>query len=134
MFGAGAVLDATKAQSKSDTFAVALVWIKVGPTDQQFSAASNAREMSDPRVKHFYDSQRSIGQQYSEVLWPGEEELAWDIYFVYEKGVTWTDAPPQPTKWVTQLGWLFYSDSAHFRQDEKLSIAIRENLESVLHQ
>ena len=35
---------------------------------------------------------------------PDNRNLAWDVYLLYDKDVTWGDEPPEPSFWMHQLG------------------------------
>lgn len=75
-----------------------------GFADNEKTARRIAATMVDPRVRHFYDPFpiHRAGKAFA----TGHVHAgpAWDIYFFYEKGVTWADAPPQPVEWWHQLG------------------------------
>ena len=35
---------------------------------------------------------------------PSNRNLAWDVYLLYDKDVTWREEPPEPSFWMHQLG------------------------------
>ncbi|MCH7944608.1 MAG: hypothetical protein IIC73_01135 [Armatimonadetes bacterium] len=40
----------------------------------------------------------------SEKHLPSNRSLAWDVYLLYDKDVTWGEEPPEPSFWMHQLG------------------------------
>ena len=48
--------------------------------------------MTDPRVRHFWDEQKVVGNWYSQVL--QRPETTWDFYAVYGPDATWGTSPP----------------------------------------
>ena len=51
-----------------------------------------------------WDDHQSLGKLYGKTLsLPRDNDLAWDVYFVYAPGVEWTDQLPMPTEWMHQL-------------------------------
>lgn len=81
---------------------VAIVWVDVMPLDGARSARKAARILSgDPRVHHFHDPEQRVGRALSKSLkW---EDVAWDIYVLYPKGVQWSGELPKPQGYVHQL-------------------------------
>jgi len=73
---------------------------------------------NDPRVSHFYDSDKHLGKAIAICLgWTGK--VAWDIYLFYEAGVEWDKTPPQPSYWMHQLtdSW---ADREHYHTGDDL--------------
>jgi hypothetical protein len=64
--------------------------------------------MSDPRVRHYWDSDRGVGRAFR-VLDLGDRKIdletdAWDVWLLFDKDVTWeADTPPRPAWWEHQL-------------------------------
>ncbi len=61
MAGARAVQQAILNASDSEEFTVAMVWVKVMPTDDAYAAALQAKLMPDRRVTHFADPEGYVG-------------------------------------------------------------------------
>lgn len=103
------VLEKALEKIDSDNLAVYAVWTPVLQSDQR-SSVDKARKLfaSDPRVVQYWDGNQSLGKAYGKVVkLPRGRSLAWDIYFVFEAGITWDDTPPgppAPTDWQHQLG------------------------------
>lgn len=85
--------------------AVHVVWAPVMPRDN-FDAAVSSRELlDDPRAQHYWDPDKSLAVDYAPrfSLPEGNDTLAWDIYFYFERGSAWGADLPTPTKWWHQL-------------------------------
>jgi copper chaperone CopZ len=79
-----------------------IVWLAMKPADSQAAASTQAAEFTDGRVVQGWDANGGIGDAFAKTL--ALKGRAWDVYAVYEPGVTWTgDAPPKPTFWMHQL-------------------------------
>jgi len=88
------------------------------PDDTEASAKKSASMFNDPRVHHFFDSDKHSGKAIANRLgWTGK--VAWDIYLFYEAGVEWANTAPQPAYWMHQLkdSW---AHKAHFRTGDGL--------------
>jgi hypothetical protein len=59
--------------------------------------------LPDRRVKHFWDEKKLFGKHYGSRIKIPEGRLAWDVYFLFDANVTWSDAPPMPSAWWHQL-------------------------------
>ena len=63
------------------------------------------RLIPDPRARHYWTEEQSLGMAYGKIVkLPRGRDLAWDIYFVFDAGVKWEEAPPMPADWAHQLG------------------------------
>ncbi|MCZ6815714.1 MAG: hypothetical protein O7F76_03320 [Planctomycetota bacterium] len=94
---------------------MSIVWIQMpGFNDNEKTAKRIAGTMMDPRVKHFYDPYP--GHRAGKAFATGvvKRGPAWDIYFFYDKGATWTQGPPKPVDWWHQLGGGARSDPERF--------------------
>jgi hypothetical protein len=54
----------------------------------------NGYNMPDPRVTHYWDGGRKIGQWFAEYV-DGYEGVAWDSYYLYGPEAVW-DTVPSP--------------------------------------
>lgn len=67
-------------------------------------ARHGAARISDPRVTHFLDPEGKLGERYAGIVrLPRNEDLAWDIYFVFGPEARWEEKPPTPHYWMHQL-------------------------------
>ena len=70
--------------------------------DQANAAFAQASTLSDDRITHGWDGDKTISNLFSQTL--ALTRTAWDIYLVYAPGVVWHEtAPPVPTFWMHQL-------------------------------
>ena len=81
---------------------VLVVWGEILPSDNQQAAEAMAATLDDPRVRHFWDADMSVGRLLSDQLSVGSR-YAWDIYVVYGPRELWTNEPPQPLTWAHQM-------------------------------
>lgn len=78
------------------------IWLPIMDGDNVEAAQAQAGSFPDGRVKHSWDSERRFGALFAKTL--KLKGIAWDVYLLYEPGVTWTeDEPPEPTFWMHQL-------------------------------
>lgn len=76
-------------------------------TDDFESSVAAREAIADRRAVHYWDADQSLGKAFKSVVTLPEsnDTLAWDIYFVYEPGVSWGDDPPGPSAWWHQLAF-----------------------------
>ncbi len=109
---------------------VHIIWEPMLASDNETQAKRSSIIFPDQDVHQYYDPERRSGFAYLKDLFPdyrneirasapanhadrgylkpGQSGPLWDIYFVYEKGVTWGDVAPKPNAWVKQV--LYYPD------------------------
>lgn len=86
-----------------------VVWVPILPDDDAAAAARAAQRFTDPRVIHYWDEGRALGDALGETLaLPSREAgrahgAAWDVYLVYGRGARWGEAP---SSWMQQLDGL----------------------------
>ena len=105
------------------------------PSDNEAAARESSLIFDDPRVRQFWDPNRRSGTAYSRDTFPNmlrdaaasipddmtmlqglkdrakappESVPLWDVAFLYNKGATWQDQPPQPDHWTKQV--LYYGE------------------------
>ncbi|MBI4501680.1 MAG: hypothetical protein HY700_11015 [Gemmatimonadetes bacterium] len=60
--------------------------------------------MSDPRVRHYWDADETIGQRYAKALFGADMFALWDFYLLYDRDAVWRgDSLPTPHLWMHQL-------------------------------
>ena len=52
----------------------------------------NGSTMPDPRVIHYWDGERIIGQWFAKAI-DGYDGIAWDAYYLYGPDATWNSIP-----------------------------------------
>ena len=78
------------------------VWLPMMPGDNAQFASVEADTFKEYPVVHMWDPECRLGKLYARTL--NLRALAWDVYLLYARGVTWDgDEPPQPTFWMHQL-------------------------------
>jgi hypothetical protein len=79
------------------------VFIDMMPSDNLNGAAAAAARINDPRVEVFHDPNHIMGRAMARRLgW--KNHVAWDTYFIYNPGTSWTDVElPVPDIWFHQL-------------------------------
>lgn len=92
-------------------------------SDDAASGIVAEKYLPDPRVSHFWDGERMLGNEYGKALeLPRDRSLAWDIYFVFPAGVRWEESIPIPEYWAHQLAM----DGNHLGDGTQLRDAIIE--------
>src|SRR5580693_5366819 len=85
---------------------VYVVWVPILPDDDAKAAARAAQRFTDPRVTHYWDQGRALGDALGDGLaLPSREAgrahgAAWDVYMVFGRGARWGQAP---SFWMHQL-------------------------------
>ena len=99
------------------------------------AAARSATSMigpEDPRVRHFYEPERTIGKAVSRSLgWQDpdvDRNAAWDIYLFYPRGVTWEAGLPPPATMMHQL----WGRDEGYRTGEDLIQGLRQATASLV--
>lgn len=86
---------------------VYIVWFPVinrmSPEALTGLAGARTRRFPDARISHFVDLDTRLGERFAPVLELPADQLAWDAFLLFEPGVEWGEAPPQPTFWMHQL-------------------------------
>jgi hypothetical protein len=87
---------------RSAKLAAILVWEPMRDGDSATSASQQAGTVQDDRISQGWDSNRSLGKLFGEIL--DIHEIAWDVYLVYKPGIRWEGTrPPRPKFWMHQL-------------------------------
>ncbi len=95
---------------------VSMVWIEMLPTDSFEAARKAASELTDPRVRHYFDPRtvRHAGTALADgILQPGRGP-PWDVYLFYDQDAVWGAGPPPPVEWWHQLGGDLRADPSRF--------------------
>lgn len=84
------------------------VWFNMFPGDARDRWRADL--LTDPRVLHYWDEQRSVGSLYfqnltqiwdrraPETITP-QDLILWDAYLLYPPDAQWTDRPPDLVSW-----------------------------------
>ncbi len=91
-------------QIKDPGLSVHVIWLPVMRDDTSASLESATQTMPDSRVRHYWDDDLSLGLGFGKLVdLPNGDDLAWDVYFVYDRGAQWSDHPGPPDSWWHQL-------------------------------
>ena len=72
-------------------------------TDNREAAEERERIISDPRIQHYWDPDRTLGRLISHSL-SLKTSIAWDVYLLYPPDHVWeAELPPMPVFWMHQL-------------------------------
>lgn len=90
------------AKHKDNVIHGEMVWLPILGGDNRAIASQLADSVDDVRMIDGWDNDRAIGKAFQKTL--ELDFVAWDVYFIYQPGVTWEgDVPPKPTFWMHQL-------------------------------
>ena len=102
-----------------------VIWLPVLPSDTRDSVEQAKLTVPDSRARHYWDEDLNLGYTFGQIVeLPNGGDLAWDVYFVYDRGAHWRSHPGPPDSWWHQLR----------RDDHRIlsTARLREYLESVL--
>jgi copper chaperone CopZ len=87
----------------SDRLSGLIVWLPMLAGDDASAATVQAGAFTDDRLRlQGWDTEREIGNAFEKTL--DLTRTAWDVYLVYEPGLTWDgEFPPKPSYWMHQL-------------------------------
>ena len=74
----------------------------------------NGYTMPDPRVIHFWDGERQVGEWFAQEV-EGYRGVSWDTYYLYGSDATWEAVPTSPVA----------SGGTIYGERERLEIQIR---------
>jgi hypothetical protein len=107
------------------------IWFNMYPGDarQRWPATL----LTDPRVRHYWDERRAIGQLYLQLLtalWPkrsaetvlSDADALWDAYVLYDREARWGDQHPDVVSWGSPI---LPSNEALLRNLERIAQARR---------
>ena len=69
-----------------------IIWQPILNSDNRISAERRAREFTNEKFTHFWDSNSATGNLWKDVL--GLNDTAWDVYVLYNGSAEWTTDPP----------------------------------------
>ena len=82
-----------------------IVWAPVLRNDDRDAALESQHLFDDSRVSHYWDEDLDLGLAYGRAVpLPPGRDLAWDIYFVFDRGTSWEGRVPAPAEVSHQLG------------------------------
>ena len=109
----------------SEGLRVYVVWLPSLISDTRSDAVEASFECDDRRIQYFWSEDKNVGNEFGQTL--QLDRFAWDVYLVYDRGVTWTEgAPSRPDFWMRQLGGL------EDRAPTLDSLLLRQNIEELV--
>lgn len=90
-------------EDKSKTLQGAVIWTPMLAADNLTAATGREIKFLDPRVRQFWDPNRTSGQLLAQTL-NLKAFIAWDVYLLYPPEHDWdAELPPAPKFWMHQL-------------------------------
>lgn len=83
--------------------------------------------VNDARATHYWDADKFLAKEFSEVLQFQDNRPAWDIYLVYGQTAKWEEKAPKPDFWMHKLDEI---PKDNFLDPKKLSQEIVKRLSS----
>jgi hypothetical protein len=81
---------------------VYVVWDPIFGGKFDNAAKDLSRSFSDKRVSYYKDPDSLAGTLWKRVL-QIDNEIAWDVYFIYGANARWENEPSKPDFWMHQL-------------------------------
>jgi hypothetical protein len=72
---------------------VYVIWFSMLPTDARSRWRWTNNAVNDPRVKHYWDEDRLVGQWFAAEV-EGYEGIVWDAYYLYGPEANWGNEEP----------------------------------------
>ena len=110
------------AQRRDPNLRAYYLWGPFLQRDNEESARTAVQQCLAPETVHFWVPSQKLSTDLSLVLRLAPGRVAWDVYLLYRRGITWDKIIPAPSYWQHQLDVL---------QGEKFNIA---TLEVRIHQ
>ena len=100
------------------------VWLPIQGNDSKLDALERAIEFDDPRVRNYWDEKGVTALAWQKRL--ELDSVAWDVYFLFDRSVTWETEVPQPTFWMHQLRGI---EKAPYLDQEEFQFRLKSLLE-----
>ena len=85
-----------------DRASIYVIWDPIFGGDFDGAAKRLSKSFPDKSVSYFKDPDSLAGTLWKSVL-KLDNEIAWDVYFLYGAAAKWNQEPPQPDFWMHQL-------------------------------
>lgn len=87
---------------KDQDIGVYAVWMPILGIDSKASLPQATKRFSDTRVRQYWDAKAELSRAYSPIL--KAEDVAWDVYLLFDRGAEWKDKPPVPVFVMDKIG------------------------------
>ena len=77
-----------------------IIWLKILPADDRSQAEELSIQINDSRIHRFWDEKKLTGETWKMVL--NINNIAWDMYFLYDSKASWEELPQFPAVWMHQ--------------------------------
>jgi hypothetical protein len=88
---------------KDPDLSVYAVWASVLKSDFEIAVGRATKRLPDARVSHDWDGRGDLVKAYAPVLKLGDDQTAWDVYYVYGHDAEWKTDPPAPGFFMDQV-------------------------------
>lgn len=80
------------------------IWTPAYGTDDDAMAKQGVGIVKDPRVRHFWDKDRSLALTFGTVVKvPRDSPLAYDVFFLFGSSIEFKAEAPEPTEYWHQI-------------------------------
>jgi hypothetical protein len=110
---------------------VFVVWLPMYAVDT-FEAVNEASAIyaGEKRVAQYWDPEKHLGISLAKSFGAVDQQVAWDVYLMFDPAVVWNDQPPSPTDWAHQLQDSAWANPAHLYLGNALFGRLREIMEA----
>lgn len=102
--GAREIQDQVLAKLPDPRVKAYIVWTNAYGTDDNSLAKQGAQFVTDKRARNYWDAKTELALDFGKVVKvPRDSPLAYDVYFLYKPGTTYTDKAPEPAGYWHQI-------------------------------
>ncbi len=87
---------------KGEDIAVYAIWLPILGIDSKASMPMATKRFPDPRVRHYWDGNAELSKSYAPIL--KADDVAWDVYMLFDRRAEWKDKPPAPVYLMDKIG------------------------------
>ncbi len=79
------------------------VWVPILEPDNEQAARRSTQRYQAPNSVYFWAPTRKLSDGVASIIGLAAGRPAWDVYFLYRKGIVWDRVFPAPSYWQQQL-------------------------------
>jgi hypothetical protein len=126
--GADVIREEVLARLNDKRLAAFCVFVPMVKDDSRGAASEAAGRLKEAGVVSYWDGERELARAIARVVaLPKGNTTAWDVYFVYDAGTDWGEAPPAPKFWMHQL-----AEDERLLDGEKFRAAVQKELDAMI--